>query len=123
MRRIVIAGAACAMGIAMASGALAQERYGAIAYSQETDAHGWSLDFSTQGEAEKRALKECGIHGPGCVVTTWFRNACGALAVAPDRSWGADWGASEDEAGRKALGRCRTHAAKGCVVARAVCTE
>jgi hypothetical protein len=123
MRRFVMVVAACWLCGALASGALAQERYGAIAYSQQTDAHGWALHVPTQGAAEKGALKECGTHGPGCVVTTWFRNGCGALAVAPDRSWGADWGASEDEAGRKALARCGTQAPKGCVVARAVCTE
>lgn len=123
MRRLVMVLAACWMTGAAASAANAEDMFGAIAYSQETDAHGWAADFATRGEAEKRALKECGTHGSGCVVTTWFRNGCGALAVAPDRSWGADWGVSEDEAGRKAMARCRTQAAKGCFVARTVCTE
>lgn len=123
MRRFMMVLVACLLSGAMAGTAQAQDMFGAIAYSQDTDQNGWATNFLSQYAAEKGALKECGALGPGCVVTTWFRNACGALAVAPDRSWGADWGNSEAEAGQKALGRCRTHAPKGCAVARAVCTE
>lgn len=118
MRRSSIVLVACLL----ASAASAQDRFGAIAYSQETDAHGWSTDNATQGAAEKLALKECATHGPGCVVTTWFRNGCGALAVGPDRAWGADWGVDEAEAEKKALRQC-SDVGNHCGVARTVCTE
>ena len=54
------------------------ENHGAIAFSEETGAVGYSYDHPTRDAAETKALEEC---GPGCKVVQWFRNACGALAT------------------------------------------
>lgn len=101
--------------------ALAQDYYGAIAYSQDTDAHGWSYDYPTRAEAEARAMSECAQYGRGCEVTTWFRNACGALAVGSNRGWGASWGEDQYAAQAEAMSICRRHD-KGCDVVRWACT-
>lgn len=98
-----------------------QDYYGAIAYSQDTDAHGWAKDYSTQSEAERRALEECKKHGGGCEVVSWVRNACSVLAVGKGYGYGADWGDSRDEAERKALKLCSSNTSN-CSVRRWICT-
>ena len=91
--------------------------YGAIAYSTGSGAVGYSYDYGSRYAAEARALNEC---GGGCFIATWFRNACGALAVGP-RGWGAAWANSRSGAERAALGYCAQNTA-GCYVKRWVCT-
>jgi len=105
--------------------ALAQNYYGAIAYSQSADSHGYSYDYYSQGEAEARALQECNSYSGGsydCVVTIWFRNACGALATTPDGAYGSAWGVNETVAERNALETCSQYG-QGCSVTRWVCTS
>ena len=91
--------------------------YGAIAYSTGNGAVGYSYDYGSRYAAEARALNEC---GGGCFIATWFRNACGALAVGQN-GWGADWGNSRAEAESKALNACYRYTG-GCYVKRWVCT-
>lgn len=100
--------------------AAAQDYYGAIAYSTSTGAHGYSYDYGSQYDAEQRALNECYQYGGGCQVATWFRNACGALAVGPN-GWGADWHTSRSGAESKAIARCSQYS-YGCSIIRWVCT-
>ncbi len=97
------------------------ERFGAIAYSPSSGAHGYSFDLSTQTGAEARALAECNSQGSGCQSVMWFRNACGALAVGSDRGWGSAWGTDRQAAEQKALVQCKNHSS-GCSVVRWVCT-
>jgi hypothetical protein len=99
----------------------AQDHFGAIAYSPSAVAHGYAFDYATQAEAEARALAECNTKGQGCQAAIWFRNGCGALAVAPDGSWGSDWGADQQTAEQKALALCRKYSSS-CSVVRWVCT-
>ena len=99
----------------------AADNFAAIAYSQDTDSHGWSYDYSTRGEAEARAMVECAQYGRGCKIATWCKNACCALAVGRGNGWGADWGRSKDEAQRLAVRRCHTNTSN-CSVRRWVCT-
>ena len=101
--------------------AAAQDNHGAIAFSQRTGAVGWSYDFPTRAAAEQRALQECGQHGGGCRITTWFRNACGALAVGDGNGWGGSWGNTRHEAESKALSLC-SNETRRCTVRRWVCT-
>lgn len=101
--------------------AFAQDHHGAIAFSQQTGAVGWSYDFSSRAAAENRALHECGKHGGGCRVATWFKNACGALAVGQGNGWGGSWGKSRYEAEANALRLCSGETS-GCTVRRWVCT-
>jgi hypothetical protein len=98
-----------------------QDHFGAIAYSPSAIAHGYAFDYATQAEAEARALAECNSKGQGCQAAIWFRNGCGALAVASDGSWGSDWGADQQSAEQKALALCGKYSSS-CSVVRWVCT-
>ncbi|MCB1420400.1 MAG: DUF4189 domain-containing protein [Notoacmeibacter sp.] len=106
--------------LASATPGLARDYYGAIAYSPNTHAMGWSYDYATRWEAENRAMAECRSRAGGCRIATWFRNACGAVAYGP-RGWGADWGNDRWQAERKATRRCSQHS-HSCAPKRWVCT-
>ncbi len=99
----------------------ARDMHGAIAFSQTTGAIGWSYDFSTRGGAENRAMSECRKHGGGCRVATWFKNACGALAVGNGNAYGGSWAANRFEAESKAMSLCSAES-RNCTVRRWVCT-
>ena len=112
---------ACAAFLYQHASAYAVDYYGAIAYSQDTDAHGWAYDYKSQIEAESAAMLECAKHGGGCKIATWCKNACCALAVGRGYGWGADWGRSKEEAQKLAVRRCNQHTSN-CSVRRWVCT-
>lgn len=98
-----------------ASVALAADNYGAIATSS-SGAYGYSYDYPTRAQAERRALQECGQ--AGCRVRVWFRNACGA--VARDRSnLGWAWASTREQAEAQAVSKCGTGA---CEVVAWACT-
>jgi serine/threonine-protein kinase len=111
-------GAALGLG---AGTALAQEYFGAIAYSPTTRAHGWSYDYGSRRDAERRARDQCGRHARDCEVPVWFRNACGALAVGAD-GYGSGWGATRKAAEGSAIRSCARFSG-GCAVVRWVCTS
>jgi serine/threonine-protein kinase len=92
--------------------ALAQDLYGAIAYSQKANRYGWAVDFSSQQEAENAALNECFNYGSDC-KSIWFMNACGALAIGTDGGWGLNWGQNGRQAENKAVNQC-TNVSSGC---------
>ena len=116
-------GAAVATVLIMTSIASAQNLFGSIYFSQATGAHGYSLDYDTQYQAEQRALNEClGAGGTDCVRATWFRNACGALAVGDGRGWGSHWGNNRRGAEINALNTCDRNTS-GCRIVRWVCTR
>lgn len=98
-----------------------KDRYGAIAYSPSTRAHGWAYDYASRRDAERRALSRCGRHARDCIVPVWFRNACGALAIGFD-GYGTGWGESRKQARTYALESCRRYSG-GCSVVRWVCTS
>ncbi len=102
------------------------ESYGAIAYSEQTGAFGWSFEHGTQAAAEASALGYCQERQEGtedCRVLTWFRSACGALALDPSGPYGAAWGQSEEEASRNALAVCGQYGGGACAVAQTVCSR
>lgn len=69
----------------------ARRSYGAIAYSLQDDAYGWSDGWNDQTTAEKEALSGCNEHGQGCKGAVWFFNSCGAVAVGGEIvAWGQD---------------------------------
>jgi serine/threonine-protein kinase len=94
--------------------------HGAIAYSPSTRAHGWSYDYPSRAQAERRALDRCRRHAGDCIVAVRFHGACGALAVGPD-GYGSGWGASRKLAQSYALRSCARYS-DGCEVVRWVCT-
>jgi serine/threonine-protein kinase len=112
-----------ALSAAAAGAAEARDSYGAIAYSMDTRSHAWTYDYPSRATAENEALLRCQSYGTGCFVATWFRNGCGALALASDgNGYGSGWARWRATAERLALGYC--HASNGdCQVERWVCTS
>ena len=94
------------------------DNFGAIAFSQSNGTNGYSYDFGSQGEAEEKALQEC---GPGCEVVIWFKNACGALATGSGNGYGTGWSSARGEAESIALSKCSENTS-GCQVVRWACT-
>ncbi|MEZ5800215.1 MAG: DUF4189 domain-containing protein [Nitratireductor sp.] len=89
----VLEGAECRLWPADGgAGSACSKQFGAIAYSPNTGAHGYSYDYSSRGEAETYAMNECRKYAGDCRVAIWFRNACGALAVGNIGGWGSGWG-------------------------------
>ncbi|MCF3640530.1 DUF4189 domain-containing protein [Rhizobium sp. TRM95111] len=111
---------AAAVFLSLAPAAVAQDKFGAIAYSPQTGAHGWSEAFATQSEAEEAARVSCARHASDCRTAAWFKNACGALATGPN-GWGADWGRNTAEAQAKAIDACVPHS-KQCRILKWLCT-
>ena len=109
------------IAIADVQTAAAADRHGAISFSQDTGAIGWSYDFSSRSGAERRANSECSKHGRGCRIATWFKNACGALAVGNGNAYGGAWGNTQSQAELKAMKLCSAEA-RNCTVRRWVCT-
>lgn len=106
-----------------AKNAFAQDAFGAIAYSPDDRAAGWTYNYSTRSRAEANALSECrGAGGESCRVLVWFKNGCGALAVASSGAYGSGWGSSKQRAELEALKSCGQYD-RGCRVTRWVCTD
>ncbi|UXA04455.1 DUF4189 domain-containing protein [Mycobacterium sp. SMC-2] len=104
---IASAGASAALfGAAAATSPAAQaaapDRYAVIAYSPVTGWTGWENNGTTMEEATHIALGNCQVHGAGCTVAGWARNACVALALGSGR-WGAHWGPTPAAAQNAAL--------------------
>jgi serine/threonine-protein kinase len=96
----------------------AAENFGAIAYSQRDGASAHAYDYSSQDEAEERALQECGA---GCTIVLWFKDACGALAAGEGHGYGVGWASSRPEAEALAMDNCRERSSD-CAAVRWVCT-
>lgn len=101
--------------------ATAYADFGAIAFSQQTGAHGYSYGAESRGQAENIALKNCRAYGGGCFIAIWFRNSCGALAVGSEWGWGSSHAGDRGQAGRRALANCRQND-DGCQVVQRVCS-
>lgn len=86
--------------------------YGAIAYSKENGAYGYSHGWTNQEKAEKIALTNCSKHGPGCKSVVWFYNSCGA--VVSDGKY-VTWGQADSAqiAMKQALDKCNRHFFRG----------
>ncbi len=78
-------------------------RFGAIAYSRESQSWGVGFNFARARDANVEALKQCG-HGK-CEVVHKFRNGCAALADGP-KIHAAVSGATREEAEAKTMRRC-----------------
>ena len=105
-------------------GGAGADNYGAIAYSPSSGEYGYSYEFETQGEAERRALAECAsAGGEQCEIVVWFNQACGAIAKSDTGAWGADWGESRAEAEAKATAICDRYSDHRCGVLHSQCTN
>ncbi|HZG30421.1 MAG TPA: DUF4189 domain-containing protein [Ensifer sp.] len=117
--------AALSLAVLFSSGALVEARadnHGAIAYSPETGAAGWSYDHPSRRRAERVAMGNCLAYADDCRIATYFSNACGAVAKASNGGWGADWGYNRRDAERNALAACYDQG-DNCRVVRWQCTS
>ncbi|MEZ5873108.1 MAG: DUF4189 domain-containing protein [Nitratireductor sp.] len=118
-RTVTVALAAMMM---MAGTSMARADYfGAIAYSPNSGAHGYSYDYGSQGEAEAYAMNECRKYAGDCRVAIWFRNACGALAIGNNGGWGSGWGNNQRRAELEAINTCQQYTSN-CRIKRWACT-
>lgn len=101
--------------------AFADNYFGAIAYSRNSGAIGYSYDHASRSSAEGRAMNECRAKGRGCKVVLWFKNACGAVAGGSD-GWGSGWGGNRQVAERQATNSCSNYSG-GCRVLTWACTS
>ncbi|MEM8795309.1 MAG: DUF4189 domain-containing protein [Pseudomonadota bacterium] len=120
---VIFFSAAALLVLTLAGPADAQRRqyFGAIALSPSTGAIGWAFDHPSQVSAENQALRGCYNYAGDCRVGTWFRNACGAVAIGNGGGWGAAWGGSRRAAENAAINACNRNTNR-CTVRRWVCT-
>lgn len=102
--------------------ASARDKYGAIAYCASQDVCAVAHDYDTKDGAERRALERCKQKkGTDCQIVASFKNACAALAVAEDGSYGWAWRTRKAEAEQQALKKCEEKGS-GCRVYCWTCT-
>ncbi len=92
-----------AMGAAqaMAAGALAID-------SNQGDQYGFAYNYPSSGQAEQKALSEC---GRGCQIVFRFSRSCAAYAADQSRgstAYGWGYGPSAGAAQNAALSECRS---------------
>lgn len=109
-----------AAGIVLAGPATAEE-FGAIAFSQSTEAYGFSHNYSTRRQAENVALNACAERAGDCRIAVWFYDMCGALAVGDGDGWGAAYEGSQSAAQSSALNYCRQNTT-GCRLELSFCS-
>ena len=104
------------------AGSNSKKTFGAIAFSRDTGANGYSFQYDNRSGAEARALKECGAYASDCTVASSFSDACGALAVGDGNGWGASRAESIIKAERNALAACRSYDNANCEIEVSVCS-
>ena len=104
------------------AGSSHKKTFGAIAFSRDTGANGYSFQYNNRSGAEARALKECGAYASDCTVASSFSDACGALAVGDSNGWGASRAQSIIKAERNALASCRSYDNTNCEIEVSVCS-
>ena len=104
------------------AGSNSKKTFGAIAFSRDTGANGYSFQYDNRSGAEARALKECGAYASDCTVASSFSDACGALAVGDGNGWGASRAESIIKAERNALATCRSYDNTNCEIKVSVCS-
>jgi hypothetical protein len=84
--------------------------HGAIAYSPSTGRSGMSWAYSSEAEAEQRALSF--VSAPDALV--WHgHHIFMALARGTDGSYGVGWDSNPDAARARAIGTCRGYGGTG----------
>ena len=106
-----------------------QRQFGAIAFSPASGAYGYSFEYSTRNQAEKRAIAECKARdgdnrGDDCAVEIWFFDNCGALAVGAGKTRSAAYAADKATAIRRALEACKwRNGGAACEIKATVCSK
>lgn len=99
----------CFASHAMAAGALAID-------SNQGKQYGWADGHKSIGQAEQRALREC---GSGCQIVLRFESGCGAYAADQSRqSTAYGWATAGTSAAAqdRALSECRSRRGSSCIV-------
>ncbi len=100
---------------------LAWADFGAIAFSQDTGAVGYSYGATSRRAAENRAISGCAKHAYDCRTVLYFNNACGALAIGENYGYGVAWNTNRNAAQNNALRACQRND-DGCYVIRWACS-
>lgn len=122
MKKILFAAVVASAAMTAPVAALADDLFGALAYSSSTGSFGWSTGFNTRRAAEREALGNCGDQANDCEIATYFQNACGSIAAGSNGGWGADWADHMGEAERKAMRICRKNDT-GCSIVVTKCAD
>lgn len=62
---------------------------------KDGDQYGWAVNFTTQAEADERALAECEENGADCHVVLQFTGGCGAYVVERGNGSLYGWGTAD----------------------------
>ncbi|MBS0215811.1 MAG: DUF4189 domain-containing protein [Proteobacteria bacterium] len=101
------------------SGALWQDRFGAIASDSKTGSIGWASNARSKKEAHKAAVEDCG--GGGCQVKADGRNTCLAEAWGGGVS-GYGTGINLQRAEEDALSNCKSGGGSACKIDYSACS-
>jgi serine/threonine-protein kinase len=106
----------------LCASAQAATTYGAIAFSPDTGAAGYSTGRGTRANAEDWAMYYCDQYAYDCRVAVHFRNACGAVARGQNGGWGSSWDYDRAGAQNNAIASCRRNDS-GCRIIRWACSK
>jgi len=95
--------------------------YGAIAFSPDSRAWGYSEEYGSRAQAESRAKKECRMND--CKIASWFYDSCGALAASENGPWGGAQGRDVQRAQKNAQARCEKEGGTNCKVLFSRCSR
>lgn len=120
MRTRLAAALALSLGLAMgAAPAMADNLFGAIAFSPSTGKVGGGWNFAAKGDASAEAVSQCGVDDCETVVT--FPN-CAAVAVGDGYGMGFSADPSVDQSEATALANCDGFTTN-CLVTMSFCNE
>ena len=117
MQRAIQVVRTLSLGIALALGAGQVSAAGALAIdSNQGEQYGFAYQYPDFGQAQSRALNECGA---GCQVVLQFANECAAYAA--DQANGSSvygWAtaASAGDAQNGAIAQCAARGGNSCIV-------
>ena len=99
-----------------------KKAYGAIAYSKNDGAFGYSDHWDDQATAEKNALEVCNTNGSGCETIVWFFDNCAAVAGSGQIvSFGQHY--QENTAKKQALDACAKDGGTKCNLKVSHCSK
>ncbi len=100
--------------------------YGSLAYTNAHNKYGWALNFASQQEAQREALRACNskVHDNSCTPVLDFYDTCAAYAEG-DRDIHYGWAGNRDPEAAKAAAVAACHAKGGanCTVRVWGCTR
>jgi Domain of unknown function (DUF4189) len=96
--------------------------YGAIAFSPDSGAYGYSTRRVSRANAQEWAMSYCDENAWDCRIAVNFHDACGAVARGRNGGWGTNWGYSRAEAQNNAMAACHKRDS-GCRVVVWACSK